>query len=281
MTTDGSFVLGLEENALDSLIHAVEHFLAEERPTDLKYTVLHIFHAVELFLKARLATFDSELIYEKPRKDGKRHTVNFRQLKERLSKEGVALSEQDKKNLAYLQEIRNSLEHHRIDCSRDDVEEYVGCAIYFLETFLVKELNISLKEKLDKLDEDAYQTLSKAWLFHLRRMSDSGISPHPKERMNFEFLECEHCKEEAVVVPDPRTAGDSAYCFCCFSHYLVEVSYCPRCEMSDFSISGPDETATAIEVSRSPYNVPVQAEKEDWPNNWSFCDRCMDDIANS
>jgi hypothetical protein len=283
VATGESFVLGLEENAIDSLVHAVEHFLADERPTDLKYTVLHIFHAVELFLKARLAKVDPELIYRNSGSGETRYTVDFRELKKRLCNVNVILSQQDEESLKRLKEVRNSIEHHRIEHNRDDIEEYVGCAIYFLETFLLKELGISLKEQLDEVDEDAYQTLSKAWLFHLKRMADSGVSlhPHPKEPMVFEFFTCEHCQEEAVVVPDPRTSGDAAYCFCCFSHYLVEVSYCPRCEMSDFSISGPDETATAIEISRSPYNVDDQSEQEDWPDNWSFCERCMDHIADS
>jgi hypothetical protein len=224
--------------------------------------------------------FDSELIYEKPKKDGTRHTIRFGQLKELLCKQGVVLSEQDKKNLAYLQEIRNSIEHHRIDCSRNDIEEYVGCAVYFLETFLLNELKISLKEQLDEVDEVAYQTLSKAWLFHFRRMIDSGVSPypHPKEQ-EFEFFECQQCNEDAVVFPDPRTTGKDAYCFCCFSRYSV--SYCPRCEMSNISICEPDPTATAIEIPESFYNVDDQAEEEDWPDNWSFCERCMDHIADS
>jgi hypothetical protein len=272
-----NFVLGLEENAIDSLVHAVEHFLAEERPTDLKYTILHIFHAIELFLKARLAMFDSELIYEKPKKDGTRHTIRFGQLKELLCKQGVVLSEQDEKNLAYLQEIRNSIEHHRIDCSRNDIEEYVGCAVYFLETFLFNELGISLKKQLDKVDEDAYQTLSKAWFFHFKRMDANGIPFHPKRRMDFDFFMCEQCDEESVVFPDPRTNSDAAYCFCCFSYY--KVYHCPHCEIN--YISDLDPTATAIENSESSQDIDCQLGEEDWPDNWSFCENCMDRITDS
>jgi hypothetical protein len=277
VATGENFVLGLEENAIDSLVHAVEHFLADERPTDLKYTILHIFHAVELFLKARLSTFDPELIYEKPRKDGKRHTVKFWQLKELLSKKGVVLSEQDQKNLAYLQEIRNSIEHHRIDHSHDDIEEYIGCAVYFLESFLLNELKISLKEHLDRFDESAYQTLSKAWLFHFKRMDAHGISSHPRRRVDFDFFVCEQCDEESVVFPDPRTTSEAAYCFCCFSYY--KVYHCPHCDTN--YISDPDPTATAIETSENSCNVNCQLEEEGGPDNWSFCENCMDHIADS
>jgi hypothetical protein len=272
-----NFVLGLEENAIDSLVHAVEHFLAEERPTDLKYTILHIFHAVELFLKARLAKVAPERIYRGQESGETGYTVDFKELKKRLKKENVILSEQDEVNLKQLQNFRNSIEHHRIEHNRDDIEKYIGCAIYFLETFLFEELGISLKEQVDKVDEDAYQTLSKAWLFHFKRMDENGIPSHPKRRMNFDFFMCEQCDEESVVFPDPRTNSESAYCFCCFSYY--KVYHCPRCEIN--YISDPDPTATAIETSESSQDIDCQLGEEDWPDNWNFCENCMDRITDS
>src|SRR5919199_4160078 len=126
ISSDNDFVLGLEENAIDSLVHAVEHFVYEERDTDLKYTILHVFHAIELFLKARLAKVDSELIYKKPRKDGTRGTIGLEELKKLLRKEGVVLSEQDNKSLESLREVRNSIEHYRAAFNREEVEKYVG-----------------------------------------------------------------------------------------------------------------------------------------------------------
>ena len=69
---ENKFELSLEQNALDSLVHGVEHYVNEEKPTDLKYTILHVFHAVELFLKARLAKNDPSSIFKKRRNN---HTV--------------------------------------------------------------------------------------------------------------------------------------------------------------------------------------------------------------
>jgi hypothetical protein len=68
---ENEFVLGLEQNAMDSLVHGVEHFVNEEKPTDLRYTILHVFHAVELFLKARLAKDDPLSIFTNRRTDSK------------------------------------------------------------------------------------------------------------------------------------------------------------------------------------------------------------------
>lgn len=47
------YVIGLEDNAFSSLEHGVEHYLVGS-DSDLKLTVLHVFHAVELLFKARL-----------------------------------------------------------------------------------------------------------------------------------------------------------------------------------------------------------------------------------
>jgi hypothetical protein len=209
---DSNFILGLEENAIDSLVHAVEHFIDDERTTNLKYSILHVFHAVELFLKARLAKVDADLIC---RKNSKEKTVYFDDLINLLDQHNVSLSEEDKKNLSELKGIRNRIEHHRIEHSRNEIEEYIGCTFYFLETFLRKELDMSLKEQLDKINDEAYKTLSMAYLFHLKRMKDSDISFHPKEAPNFHY--CDNCGEMAIVVPDPRTFDSSTYCFCCFS----------------------------------------------------------------
>ncbi len=46
---------GLIENAKDSFTLGAEFFVQKGRKTYLKHTVLNLFHATELFLKARLA----------------------------------------------------------------------------------------------------------------------------------------------------------------------------------------------------------------------------------
>lgn len=214
--SNNDFVLTLEDNARDSLVHAVEHFLADERPTDLKYTVLHVFHAAELYLKARLAEAGKELIYQKKKVAVDGHTVNFKEMKKRLREVGVDLSDRDEIELNFLQRVRNSIEHHEFAGNRDNIEEYVGRFIYFLETFLQQQLNISLKEKLDEVDEEIYPTLSKAQLFYIRRMVESGISLHPKyKEIDHQFFSCQVCCDmmeyETIVFPDPTTTDGTVH----------------------------------------------------------------------
>jgi hypothetical protein len=267
------FVLGLEENAIDSLVHAVEHFLDDEKPTNIKYSILHLFHAVELFLKARLAKFDQNLIFKKNYPD---KTINFDETIKLLKDKGVALLEQDKRDLNELKLIRNQIEHYRIQHNRNDVEDYLGRAFHFLESFLQQQLGISLKEHLDEVDENAYKTLSMAYFFYFKRMSDNGISFHPEDAPTFHY--CDNCQEEAIVVPDPRTSDSSTYCFCCFSRYVV--NYCPMCEGQILNYDSIDRAATHVEQpEESAWDD--DSEETDWPSHWGFCENCNDRIMSS
>ncbi|MBG1266961.1 TraR/DksA C4-type zinc finger protein [Nostoc sp. WHI] len=266
-STNYDFVFGLKENALDSLVHAVEHLLADEKDTDLKYTVLHVFHAAELFLKARLAAINYDLIYTDSKKTGEDdHTITINKAKERLKNNGVILSRQDLDNLEELRKVRNRIEHHRITGSRKDIEQYVGRAMDFLDIFLRKELKINLKDALDQLDEDGstYKALSLAWFSYIRRMAEEGgITQHRRSKEGYDFFICEECGEEAIAFPDPTLEDGTVHCFSCQSRYSVD--FCLRCTHPTLSL---------IEVGTN----RIQAKRFD-EDNWCFCDSCKEDIA--
>lgn len=225
------FVLGLEQNAMDSLEHGVEHFVNEEKPTDLKYTILHTFHAVELFLKARLAKVNPQLIFTR-----NHYTVDYRTLIDRLENAGVNLSEQNRQDLDALRVIRNSIEHYQFQGNRRDIEHYLGRAMYFLDSFLQHELGINLEEQLD---EDTYRTLSEALYSYKERLekAEERVKKVCDEMERDAFLEkipylcerlrCEECGEETVLIPDPTSTDDKVHCFFCEARFFVES--CVRC----------------------------------------------------
>jgi hypothetical protein len=254
-------VITLEENAMDSLIHGIEHHLYSKRKSDWKYIVLYVFHAVELFLKARLAKHDEKLIY-KNRKNG--HTVGCGEAAGRLVSEVNILldsyvecksnSKQKPKyqltgELEELRQARNDIEHKEASLDKDEVNKFLGVAFRFLDDFVSRELGLSLSEKLEELDQlrweemieagieeedipeqDSYQTFSLAYLSYIKHMSDRGIPLHPKERVDYSFFTCELCGEEAVVLPDPRSTSTITYCYNCRAKY--EGHTCPRCEQT-------------------------------------------------
>ena len=152
-------VLGLEENASDSLVHGIEHFLADRRPTDLKYAVLHVAQAIELFLKARLAKEHVTLIYTRPENARKAdtHTVACSMALRRLEAAGVGIDSETVVDIKAIVGFRNRLQHDRIAVDRARVTTVLGRGLRFLESFLAEELDMALR---DTIDDRAYGTLT-------------------------------------------------------------------------------------------------------------------------
>ncbi len=293
-------VIKLEENAMDSLVHGIEHHLYGKRQTDWKYVILHVFHAVELFLKARLAKHDETLIYNN-RKNG--NTVNCTEAINRLVKEVkipldsyVEYQQHGKHKDQYklsgeletLREARNNIEHKEVSLNQNEVTNFLGVAFRFLDDFVSRELGLSLEEELEALDkaqqeeileedaeeedtseQDSYKALSMAYLSYIKYMADRGIPLHPKEReIDYRFLTCEMCCEEAIVVPDPTSRSSRiAHCFSCRSEYTV--NYCIKCDEPYLSF------LNEWEKGNSPSKYPNWVESTEDETNL-FCEACAD-----
>ncbi len=224
-----NFVLSLEENAADSLSHALEH-VSDKRANSIKYMILHSFHAVELFLKARLAKANHTLIYDKPEEASKDNakTVDFKTLCNRLKAVGVKLSDESLDDLRILKEKRNTIEHHKVSLSRDDARIYVGRSVRFLEEFIEDELDQEIK---DLVDESQYESLLKEFYSYEERVElakkQLGLeSPDPRDGGEYEIFECESCNEETMIAPAPNQL-EVAFCYFCkeTSNYYC----CSRC----------------------------------------------------
>jgi hypothetical protein len=295
-------VITLEENAMDSLVHGIEHHLYGKRQSDWKYIVLHVFHAIELFLKARLAKHDEKLIYTN-RKNG--HTVSCVEAIGRLVNEVnipldsyVEYKSNGKRAAKYqlageleeLRQARNNIEHKEAYLDKDAVNRFLGVAFRFLDDFVSLELGLSLPEKLEELDElrweemieagieekdipeqDSYQTLSLAYLSYIKHMSDRGIPRHPEARFYYSFFACELCGKEAVVLPDPRSYSTTTYCYNCRAKYKGHT--CARCEQPYI------EYLSEWEKGDNPPEHPDLESLLNSEEDVSFCEVCLDWIA--
>ena len=293
-------IIKLEENAMDSLVRGIEYKLYGRRKSDWKYIVLHVFHAVELFLKARLAKHDEKLIYSN-RKNG--HTVSCIEAIERLVKEVniplgsyVELKLKGKQEPQYqlagelekLRQARNDIEHKEASLSEEVVNNFLGVAFRFLDDFVSRELGLSLSDELEELDElrwqemleagieekdipeqNSYQTLSLAYLSYTKYMADRGIPLHPKERVEYSFFTCESCGKEAVVLPDPRSYSSITYCYHCRAKY--EGHTCARCEQTYIKYLGEWEKGDS-----PPEHPDFESLLNSGEDNVSFCEMCQD-----
>lgn len=278
-------------------MHGVEHHLYGRRNTDWKYVILHVFHAVELFLKARLAKHDESFIY-KNRKSG--NTVGADDAIDLLVTEAkLSLFQYTERQesgryklggeLDALRKARNSIEHKEVALKPSEVKEFLGAAFVFLDTFVDKELGLSLKTELDNLDEirkeelsengvevddiesqSTYRTLSMAYLFYIQQMRTKGIPiSDPKEKWNdYQYFTCEMCNEEAIAVPDPTAKYPRiAHCFNCLAEYTVH--YCLKCE--EPYVSFLQEWEKEVNIPSYPSWVNSVDNEAD-----SFCELCSD-----
>mgnify|MGYP001576791238 CR=1 FL=1 len=246
-------VLDLEHNALSSLLHGIKHYvdalallnarfsIPHKLITDnFKFVIIHVFHSVELFLKARLTKAHPLLIYSKPENEINEdaHTVGFEALLGRLSNLGVIFTKEDRDDLNALRKMRNSIEHHKIQKDIQDVKLYVGRVARFLEKFLKSELNITLKEEILEEDseegEETYKILSEAIHSYEERLQNAKevmekiLPVDIKDRFtDYEIISCDTCGEETIIIPDDRYEDDRIKCFFCGEEYYYE--HCYRC----------------------------------------------------
>jgi len=224
------FVISLEENAMDSLKHGIEHYISNQCVSDLKYAIIHISHAVELFLKARIVKEHQLLIYSKPEIVGDdAKTVDFYTLLKRLKAANVNLNDDTLCELTDLQKYRNRIQHYHISADYNTIKNIIGKGLRFLETFLKVELDMILK---DEVDEMIYNALSDAIHSYEERLKiaieemETDL-PFDKNRLLFDITYCPNCSEETIVYPDPKEEGDFARCYFCHETYAV--NKCTKC----------------------------------------------------
>jgi hypothetical protein len=235
MTENYDLDLSTEENGLDSLAHAVDHYLSEQPANYLKYVVLHTVHAVELLLKARLEAIDPDLVLREPNKrpvTDDSITLGFDRLVVTLRTQGVPLDPQDVCDLSALRRFRNRIEHRRMRANRSEVENFVGQAIRFLDRFTRDELHLNLRDQFDAV---TYDTLIE--LLHgfeeasNRAMQEMNqfLGPDWEHIVFTEAIECPRCGNYTVAYPDPRFDLGRAQCFSPGCRATVQTAQCELC----------------------------------------------------
>ena len=230
--TGVDYEITLEQNAWDSLRHGLHHFVDDPDDRNLKYAIIHTFHAVELFFKARLAKDNPSLIFrdsEGPNSDDS-YTIGAKELVKRLSSIRVNLSDEEARDVEGLRRVRNSLEHNRVSVNYKEVVFYVGRVMKLLEQFVELEMGENIENYLSRSE---YQKLQKAKdEFELElRVATHFIEQKAEEHTI--ILDCLNCDNSTVMVPDPRFEDDGmpihAQCLIESCGYYFLIGDCAKC----------------------------------------------------
>lgn len=130
----------LLRSALEVLDHGLWHFLRSDTATDMKFALLHVDQAIELFLKEKVRA-SGKSIYKNPKE-----TISIYGAYEVLTSLNVAIPE--KPDLELLHEERNNIQHKYSSPSPEDAHFHVDKAIRFIQRFLKTELNVAIEDHI-------------------------------------------------------------------------------------------------------------------------------------
>jgi len=220
--------LDLLENAIDSIVHGLEHYVEGHRSiTNYKFVILHITQGVELILKERLSREHWVLIYEKVEKPDKSRTIGFETAVERL--QSICNISLDKyiKGLRRLRNARHEIEHYTVSLSEQEATALIGSNIPFLMEFLEDELETTLKEHIA---EEIWQELLLIEEVYSRakKKADEEITLLGWDEKDGGYLwlkSCPLCGEEYFVRKD-RHEQEAR---CLFCNHVAQLEECWKC----------------------------------------------------
>lgn len=147
--------LSLYDNAIDSIKHAVEHYVSDQSESRrYKYAILHLSQGVNLLLKERLSREHPNFIYVKV--TDKDTTIDVKEAIARLEKIANVNLGSFKDIILELVALRNRIEHYSVDIPKQQADSIIGRTIPFLVTFVQDEFNRSFTLQIG---QDNWQAL--------------------------------------------------------------------------------------------------------------------------
>jgi len=131
----------LFRSAVEVLEHGLWHYFRSNTSTDMKFAILHVDQAIELFLKEKVRSAGKS-IYKNPKE-----TISIWKAYEILENDlGCRIAE--RADLELLHEERNSIQHKYANPDPDDTAFHMEQALSFLVRFLKEELDVDLADHL-------------------------------------------------------------------------------------------------------------------------------------
>ena len=138
----------LIRSAMEVLEHGLWHFFRSDTVTDMRFAILHVDQAIELFMKERVRAAGRSIHKARNSKE----TLGIYALYEILENE-LHCSIPERADLELLHEERNSIQHKYLNPSPEDASFHIEKGVQFVRRFLK-----------DELGEDIYEYVSSNYL---------------------------------------------------------------------------------------------------------------------
>jgi hypothetical protein len=230
MAEDKALKLDLLENAIDSIIHGLEHYVKGKRnATNYKFAILHIAQGVELILKERLRQEHWVLIYDKVEKPNKSRTIDFETAVARLQSICNISLAKHIDGLRRLRNARHEIEHYKVSLSEQEATALIGSNVPFLMEFLDNELGTTLQEHIrDKktwLELLEIAEVFKKAIVKAREEIALLCSRREEGEEYPRIVECPLCGLEFLVIKDENDKKSK----CLLCRHVSKLKECIRC----------------------------------------------------
>jgi hypothetical protein len=129
----------LVRSAFEVLNHGLWHFFRSDTSEDMKFALLHIDQAIELFLKERVRV-GGRSIYKNPKE-----TITIWGCYDILANQ-LQVAVPERADLELLHEERNNIQHKYSNPSLEDAGFHIDKAMQFIRRFIKDELKLDIKE---------------------------------------------------------------------------------------------------------------------------------------
>jgi hypothetical protein len=131
----------LFRSAVEVLEHGLWHYFRSSTSADMKFAILHVDQAIELFLKEKVRS-SGRSIYKNPKE-----TITIWGAYDILEKD-LKCTIAEKADLQLLHEERNDIQHRYANPNSDDTAFHMEKALLFLRRFLKDELQADIADHL-------------------------------------------------------------------------------------------------------------------------------------
>lgn len=251
--------LSLVENSESFLREALQKAVRAERiKSEWKFALFNLVQAIELALKEQLRREHPLLVFSDV--DNPKLSVSIERALSRLSRvSSKHLSLDDIKNIQLAASIRNSITHHEVDVSVEQVKVIFASLLGFYADFCRRHLQVEISSSVPKVLWTKAISIS-AYANELYKRAEKRLKD---ENIDSQYLiTCIKCWHDTFV--DKR---DICSCYLC--GFSEPTTVCQECGAGLFE----------SEAHRVYYGKWRSGDKEE-PENWypALCDSCHEDF---